>query len=418
MVHQHFMLIPVMTVAENIVLGTEPHRGPLLDMAAAVERVRDLSRPLRPRRRSTRAGRGRQRRHPAADRDPQGPLPRREGADPRRADGGADAPGDRRPARGPARAARARHVDHHHHAQARRGPAGGRPDQRAAPRKEGRHDPGGRRDGTEPRRADGRAVRCCSEVERGAAHPGEAVLSIDDLHVQDDREIETVRGLSFAVRAGEIVGIAGVDGNGQTELAEAIAGMRKVASGSDPAGRARPDRTHRRVPRAEAGIGHIPQDRQRHGLVLDFSIAENTALHDYERPPISQFGWLNPRAMIASARAAASRRFDVRGGSPTAPARALSGGNQQKLVLAREIDLQPQLLLAAQPTRGLDVGAIEFVHRQLIEQRDAGRRRAADLLRARRDLRTVRPDPRDVRGQASPSRRGRIRRTRPSSASR
>jgi ABC-type uncharacterized transport system ATPase subunit len=210
-----------------------------------------------------------------------------------------------------------------------------------------------------------------SEVERGTAHPGEAVLSIDDLHVQDDREIETVKGLSFAVRSGEIVGIAGVDGNGQTELAEAIAGMRKVVSGRI---RLRERDLTDASPRAaaEAGVGHIPQDRQRHGLVLDFSIAENTALHDYERPPISQFGWLNPRAMIARARRLLER-FDVRGGSPTAPARALSGGNQQKLVLAREIDLQPQLLLAAQPTRGLDVGAIEFVHRQLIEQRDAGR---------------------------------------------
>jgi ABC-type uncharacterized transport system ATPase subunit len=197
------------------------------------------------------------------------------------------------------------------------------------------------------------------------------VLSIDDLHVQDDREIETVRGLGFAVRSGEIVGIAGVDGNGQTELAEAVAGMRKVASGTI---RLRDRDLTNASPRvaAEAGIGHIPQDRQRHGLVLDFSIAENTALHDYERPPISRFGWLNPRAMFARAQRLLER-FDVRGGSPNAPARALSGGNQQKLVLAREIDLQPQLLLAAQPTRGLDVGAIEFVHRQLIEQRDAGR---------------------------------------------
>jgi general nucleoside transport system ATP-binding protein len=147
--------------------------------------------------------------------------------------------------------------------------------------------------------------------------------------------------------------------------------MRKVASGTI---RLRDRDVTDASPRgaAEAGIGHIPQDRQRHGLVLDFSISENAVLHDYERAPISRLGWLNPKAMLSRARRLIER-FDVRGGSPAAPARALSGGNQQKLVLAREIDLQPQLLLAAQPTRGLDVGAIEFVHRQLIEQRDAGR---------------------------------------------
>jgi ABC-type uncharacterized transport system ATPase subunit len=105
--------------------------------------------------------------------------------------------------------------------------------------------------------------------------------------------------------------------------------------------------------------------------VLDFSIAENSALHDYQREPISRFGWLRPGAMISRAKRLIER-FDVRGGSPTTPASALSGGNQQKLVLAREIDLQPHLLLAAQPTRGLDVGAIEFIHRQLVAQRDAG----------------------------------------------
>jgi ABC-type uncharacterized transport system ATPase subunit len=189
--------------------------------------------------------------------------------------------------------------------------------------------------------------------------------------VLDDRDIETVRGLSLTVRAGEIVGIAGVDGNGQTELAEAVAGMRKVQSGTI---HLREHDVTDASPReaAEAGIGHIPQDRQRHGLVLDFSLAENSALHDYQREPISSYGWLHPLAMINRVKRLIER-FDVRGGSPNAPARALSGGNQQKLVLAREIDLEPKLLLAAQPTRGLDVGAIEFVHRQLIAQRDAGR---------------------------------------------
>jgi len=173
------------------------------------------------------------------------------------------------------------------------------------------------------------------------------------------------------VRAGEIVGIAGVDGNGQKELVEAIAGMRRSSSGSIRlAGRDITDASPREA--AESGVGHIPEDRHRHGLVLDFSLAENAVLHDYERPPISRLGWLSPKAMLERVRRYIEQ-FDVRGGTPTTPARSLSGGNQQKLVLAREIQSDPQLLLASQPTRGLDVGAIEFVHRRLVEQRDAGR---------------------------------------------
>jgi general nucleoside transport system ATP-binding protein len=179
-----------------------------------------------------------------------------------------------------------------------------------------------------------------------------------------------VRGLTMDVRAGEIVGLAGVDGNGQSELIQALAGMRSPQAGRIELSGA--DVTHAN-PResSDAGVGHIPEDRQRHGLVLDFTLAENSALHDYQREPISHLGWLHPLAMVSRVRRLIER-FDVRGGSPGAPARALSGGNQQKLVLAREIDLEPALLLAAQPTRGLDVGAIEFVHRQLIAQRDAG----------------------------------------------
>jgi simple sugar transport system ATP-binding protein len=208
------------------------------------------------------------------------------------------------------------------------------------------------------------------DVARGAAHPGEPVLSVRELWVRDDRGLEAVRGLSLDVRAGEIVGIAGVDGNGQSELIQALAGMRTPHAGrielrgSDVTGAS---------PRAanHAGIGHIPEDRQRHGLVLDFSIAENTALHDYDEPPIAHMHWLDRDAMMARA-AEWIRLYDVRGGGPPTPARALSGGNQQKVVLAREIQSNPRLLIAAQPTRGLDVGAIEYVHRRLVEQRDAG----------------------------------------------
>ena len=122
----------------------------------------------------------------------------------------------------------------------------------------------------------------------------------------------------------------------------------------------------------DAGLGHIPEDRQRRGLVLDFSLAENIALHDYDHPPSSRFGWLFPKRLQEKA-AKLIDEFDVRGGGPQTAAAGLSGGNQQKVILAREIDRNPKVLIAAQPTRGLDVGAIEFVHRRLVEERDEGR---------------------------------------------
>jgi simple sugar transport system ATP-binding protein len=208
-------------------------------------------------------------------------------------------------------------------------------------------------------------------VEKGASKPGEPLLRVTDLHVSDGRGIEKVRGVSFAVRAGEIVGIAGVDGNGQTELIEALTALTHIGTGSvDVAGRSL---SNRAVPREalEAGLGHIPEDRHRHGLVLDFTLAENLVLHDYEKPPNANHGWLHPQRFVRAARALL-QQFDVRGGGPNTRAAALSGGNQQKVVLAREIGRDPRVLLAAQPTRGLDVGAIEFVHRRLVEERDAG----------------------------------------------
>jgi ABC-type uncharacterized transport system ATPase subunit len=172
------------------------------------------------------------------------------------------------------------------------------------------------------------------------------------------------------VRAGEIVGIAGVDGTGQSELIQALAGMRVPHAGRiDLNGIDVTSATPRES--SDAGVGHIPEDRQRHGLVLDFSLAENTALHDYDGPPISHHHWLDREAMTERA-ADWIQLYDVRGGGPATPARALSGGNQQKVVLAREIQSNPRVLIAAQPTRGLDVGAIEYVHRRLVEQRDAG----------------------------------------------
>jgi simple sugar transport system ATP-binding protein len=208
-------------------------------------------------------------------------------------------------------------------------------------------------------------------VEKAPATPGDVLLEVRDLHVTDERGIEKVRGISFDVRAGEIVGVAGVDGNGQTELIDALTGLQKIESGTATiAGHELAHASPRDA--LDAGIGHIPEDRQRRGLVLEFSIAENIALHDYAEPPDARFGWLFPGRMVSRARTLI-REFDVRGGGPLTRAGGLSGGNQQKVIAAREIARDPKLLIAAQPTRGLDVGAIEYLHRRLIAERDEGR---------------------------------------------
>ena len=208
-------------------------------------------------------------------------------------------------------------------------------------------------------------------IEKPPGSPGETLLQIDDLHVVDDREIEKVRGVSFEVRAGEILGIAGVDGNGQTELVEAITGLRRPLAGKIVVAGSAVHAGHART-MLEAGIGHIPEDRQRRGLILEFTLAENIALHDFRYPPDSEHGWLFPRRLIERARRLI-KAFDIRGGGPTTRAGALSGGNQQKVVVAREVERNPRVLVAAQPTRGLDVGAIEYVHRRLVAERDEGR---------------------------------------------
>jgi ABC-type uncharacterized transport system ATPase subunit len=208
-------------------------------------------------------------------------------------------------------------------------------------------------------------------VEKEPAEPSEPILTVEDLHVLDDRGLEAVRGATLTVRSGEIVALAGVDGNGQTELVQAITGIRVPLSGRievdgvEIAGRG--------VRAAgAAGVAHIAEDRHRVGLVLPFTLAENLALRRYRAAPLSRRGWLNPQAFTALAERLLGA-FDVRGGEPGTPASSLSGGNQQKLCIAREIDSDPKLLVTHQPTRGLDVGAIEFVHSQLIEQRDAGK---------------------------------------------
>jgi simple sugar transport system ATP-binding protein len=208
-------------------------------------------------------------------------------------------------------------------------------------------------------------------VEKRPTQAGDPLLHVEGLVVRDDRGLEAVRGVSFQVHASEIVGIAGVDGNGQSELIDALTGLRHPESGSIRIGGEELRRATAREA-LDAGMGHIPEDRQRRGLVLEFNLAENLVLHDYGKEPFSRLGWINPRNWFRWARGLL-QEFDVRGGGPTTRGASLSGGNQQKVVIAREVSRDPSVLIAAQPTRGLDVGAIEFVHRRLVEQRDAGK---------------------------------------------
>jgi ABC-type uncharacterized transport system ATPase subunit len=370
MVHQHFMLIPVMTVAENIVLGVEPHHGILLDEGGAEKRVRDLSARFGL---SVDPGAlvgditvGMEQRveilktlyrgadilvldEPTAVLTPQEAHDLSETINSLKADGKSII-----------------FISHKLNEVLEIA------DRITVLRRGKKIETVQREGATEEslaRAMVGREVLL--RVDKPPAQPGDVVLSVDDLHVLDDRGIEKVRGLSFDVRAGEIVGIAGVDGNGQSELIDAITGLRKIVSGTvSVAGRPVVDANAREM--LDAGVGHIPEDRQRRGLVLEFSIAENIALHDYDKPPDSKWGWLYPRRLVDRARVLI-KEFDVRGGGPLTRAGGLSGGNQQKLVAAREIARDPKVLIAAQPTRGLDVGAIEYLHRRIVAERDEGR---------------------------------------------
>jgi general nucleoside transport system ATP-binding protein len=371
MVHQHFMLIPVMTVAENIVLATEPTKaGVFLDYDAAVERVQQIARSFNfaidPRARVENIGVGQQQRveilkalYRGADililDEPTAVL----------------TPQETRELFGILRSLVREGMSvifiSHKLKEVleiadritvlRRGKK-----IETLPRE-------GATTETLARLMVGREVLL--RVEKGPAEPGKPLLRVEGLRASDDRGLEAVRNVSFEVRGGEIVGIAGIDGNGQTELIEALTGLRKPDAGRVLVGDK--DITGR-GPRAafDAGEGHIPEDRHRRGLVLDFTLAENIALHDYRSEPDSRWGWLYPNRLVRRARRLL-KEFDVRGGGPQTLALALSGGNQQKVVIAREIDGDPRVLVSAQPTRGLDVGAIEFVHRRLVEERDEGR---------------------------------------------
>jgi ABC-type uncharacterized transport system ATPase subunit len=370
MVHQHFMLIPVMTVAENIVLAVEPRHGPFLDLGTAEERVRDLSQryglAVDPGARIGRIGVGQQQRveilkalyrgaeilildEPTAVLTPQ----------------------------------EARELFEVVRSLTEQGKSIifithklnevlDIADRITVLRRGKRIETVPREGATQEglaRLMVGRDV--VLRVDKTPSDPGEPLLEVEELSVFDNRGLEACRGVSFQVRAGEIVGLAGVDGNGQTELIDALTGLRSPASGRILV--AKNDLTHASARQSlDMGVGHIPEDRQVRGLVLDFSLAENLALHDFRKEPDSKWGWLYPKRLIERA-ALLLKEFDVRGGKPQTLAAALSGGNQQKVVVAREVSRDPRVLVAAQPTRGLDVGAIEFVHNRLVQERDEGR---------------------------------------------
>ncbi|HKD32806.1 MAG TPA: ABC transporter ATP-binding protein [Gaiellaceae bacterium] len=371
MVHQHFMLIPVMTVAENIVLAQEPTRaGVFLDFDAARERVRELSETFRfaidPDARVENISVGQQQRveilkalYRRADililDEPTAVL----------------TPQEAQELFGILRSLVVEgmsviFISHKLNEVLELA------DRITVLRRGKKIDTIPRAGATEEglaRMMVGREVLL--RVDKPPPNTGDALLEVRDLNVNDERGLPAVRGVSFEVKAGEIVGIAGVEGNGQSELIEAITGLRRAESGEVVVGgRVISHAGARKM--LDAGVGHIPEDRQRRGLVLEFTIAENIALHDYNKPPDSRHGWLFPRRLIERARRLI-REFDVRGGGPATRASALSGGNQQKLVAAREVERDPKVLVAAQPTRGLDVGAIEYLHRRLVEERDEGR---------------------------------------------
>jgi ABC-type uncharacterized transport system ATPase subunit len=207
-------------------------------------------------------------------------------------------------------------------------------------------------------------------VPKGPAKPGDVVLHLEDVFVRDDRLDMKVKGVDLDVRAGEIVAIAGVQGNGQTELVEAITGLRALDSGTITIGG---HHTEKARPRevSDLGVAHIPEDRGRDGLIAPMTIAENYVLDSYYRAPYSKRGVFDLDAVNERAKAGV-KDFDIRTPSIETRAGSLSGGNQQKVVVAREFSVPVQLVIAAQPTRGLDVGSIEYIHRRLVEQRDAG----------------------------------------------
>jgi simple sugar transport system ATP-binding protein len=208
------------------------------------------------------------------------------------------------------------------------------------------------------------------EVEKTEAKPGAEIFSIENLNVKDNRNIPAVKSISLSVHKGEILGIAGVEGNGQSELVEAITGLRKIESGKfHLRGKDISKYNAREIKREK--VAHIPEDRQKRGLIMDFDLKENIILGYHDLEPFSKHGIMK-YDNVARYTQDLIEKFDIRGGGMEALAKNLSGGNQQKLIVAREFSHDPEFLIAAQPTRGVDVGSIEFIHKQIIERRDAG----------------------------------------------
>ncbi|GAA0410964.1 ABC transporter ATP-binding protein [Paenibacillus motobuensis] len=210
------------------------------------------------------------------------------------------------------------------------------------------------------------------KVDKEESKPGKTVLEIQSLTVKNSKKVEALKSFSLSLQAGEILGIAGVDGNGQSELIEAITGLRPVESGTITLnGKTLNDLSIRQ--RNDSGIGHIPEDRQKRGLVLDYTLEENLILEVYNRQPYSKKGLLQSAAISEHAEHII-QSFDVRSGTGgSSIVRSMSGGNQQKAIIGREVERDPDLLIAVQPTRGLDVGSIEYIHKRLVEQRDRGK---------------------------------------------
>ena len=213
------------------------------------------------------------------------------------------------------------------------------------------------------------------EVEKKPATPGKVVLSVKDLRVRDEHKVERLKGVSFDIRAGEILGIAGVAGNGQSELLQALGGISRATgkitmNGADLplTGSAANGQTRR-----EAGIAHVPEDRQALGLIMDFTAWENVAFGYFNAPEYQKNALLMDNAAIRADTERKMAKYDVRPPIPTLTAKSFSGGNQQKIVVAREMERNPDLLLIGQPTRGVDIGAIEFIHKQIVALRDAGK---------------------------------------------
>jgi general nucleoside transport system ATP-binding protein len=209
------------------------------------------------------------------------------------------------------------------------------------------------------------------KLDKKGAVIGDPVLKVDGLVVKGRQGLNALNGTTFELRRGEILGIAGVEGNGQSELIEALTGLRSIAGGSVTVGGTEiTNFSPRKV--SESGVSLIPEDRHKHGLVLDFTMRENMVLETYYQPEFNKNGFLNNKAIDEHAKRLI-QEFDVRTPSINTQARSLSGGNQQKAIIAREVDKNPEVLIAAQPTRGLDVGAIEFIHKRLVEQRNMGK---------------------------------------------